>query len=324
MKCSSVEDRIQEYASRMHRVMDYIEHHLDQEMRLDELAGIAHFSPYHFHRLFRAYTGETLGRFISRLRLQKAAGQLLHNPEKNITGIALDCGFGSSASFSRAFRDCFGMSASDWRRSANDIDSNLDQRLSKEREAASESICYSGIIQSIPVWKITMNRNMNQNLLTVEVRELPERHLAYVRHIGPYVGDETLFKRLFEQICLWAGARSLINGNSEFFAVYHDDPEITKDEKLRVSVGVTVPEGTRGDSKVSVMRLDGGRYAVAHCRIAKSGEFLSAWKALCGEWLPQSGFQPDDRLCFEQYLNDPEQDPEGIIVVDMCVPVKPL
>lgn len=319
-----IDDGIREYASRMNRVMDYVERHLDQEMCLDELAGIAHFSAFHFHRLFRAYTGETLGRFISRLRLQKAAGQLLHNPEKSVTHIALDCGFGSSAAFARAFRDCFGMSASEWRRSPNPIQSNLDQRLSNMREAASESICYSGVIQSIPVWTINMKNTMNQKTLTVEVKDLPERHLAYVRHIGPYVGDEALFKNLFERICRWAGARSLINEKSGFFAVYHDDPEITDEEKLRVSVGITVPAGTRGDEKVSVMRLEGGRYAVAHCRIAESSDFWPAWRALYGEWLPQSGFQPDDRLCFEQYLNDPKEDPDGIMIVDMCVPVKPL
>ena len=49
-----------EYERRVHRVMDHIEQHLDQPLDLETLAAVAHFSAFHFHRLFRAWTGETL------------------------------------------------------------------------------------------------------------------------------------------------------------------------------------------------------------------------------------------------------------------------
>ena len=43
-----------------------------------------------------------------------------------------------------------------------------------------------------------------------------------------------------------------------------------------------------------------------------------------GEWLPESGYQPDDRLCYEIYLNDPTTNPQRKHIVDICEPVKPL
>ena len=55
-----------EYRSRMHRVLAHIDAHLDEPLDLSSLAGVAHFSPFHFHRLFAAWTGETLGDYLRR------------------------------------------------------------------------------------------------------------------------------------------------------------------------------------------------------------------------------------------------------------------
>ncbi len=104
-----------EYIFRVNRVIDYIETNIDKDLSLQDLARIANFSQFHFHRIFRAIVGETLNRFIQRMRVEKAATQLMANPKKSITEIAFDCGFSGSASFARAFRETFHMSASEWR-----------------------------------------------------------------------------------------------------------------------------------------------------------------------------------------------------------------
>ena len=101
----------EEYISRINRVMDYIQENLDRLMTLEQLASVACFSPFHFHRIFRAIVGETLAHFIQRVRVEKAASTLLVNPKASVTAIALDCGFGSSAAFARVFREAYGMSA---------------------------------------------------------------------------------------------------------------------------------------------------------------------------------------------------------------------
>src|SRR5277367_2554237 len=92
-----------EYTKRIDRVIDHLRDHLDQSYRLEELAKVACFSEYHFHRIFRAVSGETLNGFTNRVRLEKAA-RLLRFSDQSLTDIALDCGFSSSATFSRAFR----------------------------------------------------------------------------------------------------------------------------------------------------------------------------------------------------------------------------
>ena len=105
----------QEYIARINQVIDYIEYNIDSPLNLEKLSRVANFSPFHFHRIFSAFMGETLNSFIKRLRVEKAASMLISNPRHSITQIAYDCGFSSSQAFSRAFKEHFDMSASDFR-----------------------------------------------------------------------------------------------------------------------------------------------------------------------------------------------------------------
>ena len=168
-----------------------------------------------------------------------------------------------------------------------------------------------------------MRENESKLKADVEVKEMPERNVAYVRHIGPYAGDAEVFRKIFEKLFSWAGPRGLITASSEVLSVYHDDLNVTDEEKLRVDACLTVPEGTAAEGDIGTMTVPGGQFAVAHFEI-KEDEYADAWDAVMGGWLPESGYQPDDRLCFERYLNKPEEHPEKKHIVDICVPVRPL
>ncbi|MCX6100333.1 MAG: AraC family transcriptional regulator, partial [Candidatus Bipolaricaulota bacterium] len=96
--------RRREYVGRINRVMDYIQAHLAGDLGLESLARVAGFSPFHFHRVFRAVVGETLNDFIRRVRVGAAANRLLGNPRESITEIAVACGYSSPSAFAREFR----------------------------------------------------------------------------------------------------------------------------------------------------------------------------------------------------------------------------
>ena len=106
-------------------------------------------------------------------------------------------------------------------------------------------------------------------------------------------------------------------------SVYHDDPEITEDTKLRTSVCISVPENTAVDGEIGKMTIPGSKYARGRFEI-KADEFQAAWDTMCGGWFPESGFQPGEGLCFESCLNSPKDHPEGKHIVDIYIPVKPL
>ncbi len=318
-----------EYARRLNRVIDYINHNLGEDLSLDHLAEIANFSKFHFHRIFSAETGESLGAYIQRLRLEKSAGLLVALIENPITEIAHICGFSSSAVFSRAFRECFGMTPRDWRAGRHEehsknckIQSNRYPTISKYREASKVLPVYG---KGTPLhWRINMKRSTGDLEYQVVVNELSAKNVAYVRHTGPYAGDAELFGSLFGRLMKWAGPRDLfVPGETEFLTIYHDSPDVTEEEKLRISVCMTVPEGTEASGEVGTMVVPGGKYAVAEFRIGIE-EYGDAWNSLCGVWLPESGYQFADGPVFELYLNDPEQDPEHKHHIAIHLPVQPL
>lgn len=158
----------------------------------------------------------------------------------------------------------------------------------------------------------------------VEVKDMSELHVAYVRHIGPYKGDQELFARLFNKLMAWASQRGLLRfPETKVLAVYHDNPDITEASKLRTDACITVPEDTQVEGDFGRATIPAGRYAVAHFEIAPD-QYEDAWNAVYGVWLPESGYQPEDGPCYELYLNDPQEHPEGKHIVDICVPVKPV
>jgi AraC family transcriptional regulator len=301
-----------EYASRINKTFDYIEAHLDQPFTLEELAGVANFSKFHFNRIFQAFVGETPFRFIQRLRLQKAASLLLTNKHDSISEIAYKCGFTDASVFSRNFKSHFQLSASTYRQQNSNL-SQVDSKQQQELERPSIYFCHE--LQTIK-WKTNMELNKK-----VEVKELPGMTLACIRHTGPYKGNESLFEGLWNRLFTWAGPRGLIGGEDfKSLIIYHDDPKVTIEEKLRMSVCITVSDDTKVDGEVGKLHLEAARYVVARFEVT-ANDFQTAWEWVYGQWLPNSGYQPDDKPCFEMY---PEEPKNGKFTVDICVPVKPL
>lgn len=315
-----------EYTARVNRVLDHIEAHITEDLTLDDLARVANFSPYHFHRIFRAMVGETLNRFVVRIRVEKAAARLAEDPAVPVTEVALDLGFSSSAAFARSFKEFFGLSATRWREKMarskiGKDDPKIGETVRNTRKDDGSRNLHIDERTGHLFWRISSMANQD---IEVKIVDRPELNVAYVRHIGPYKGNTDLFADLFGRLCRWAGPRGhLQRPDAQFLSAYHDNPEITDEDKLRVSVCLTVPEGTQTEGEVGQMTVPGGKFAVARFEIDPS-DYESAWQSVMGQWLPESGFQPDDRLCFELYHGDPKSHPEGKHVFDICLPVRPM
>ena len=203
------------YVERVNAVIDYIEAHLAEDLSLAALAEVAHFSPYHFHRVFSTLVGETLSRFISRVRVERAATLLVQHPDRAITDVAVDCGFTNPSSFARSFRESFGMSASKWRTSGfveyerepgetiRDVIGNLGL-IDEEYGIIDAHIAPA---DARPTWTV---RAGTLGLVTVTVEEIPALNVAYVRHTGRYQGLADVFADLFARLMTWAQPRGLV------------------------------------------------------------------------------------------------------------------
>jgi len=158
-------------------------------------------------------------------------------------------------------------------------------------------------------------------LIEARIEQMPDRFVASVRHVGPHAGIGVALARVFA----WADSKDLLRfPETEFLAVYYDDPQEVESSKLRSDACLTVPENVEGEDDVVMRTIPGGLFAVGRAEINKN-EFHPAWQELTREWMPENGVEPDkDRFRLELYLNDPEEHPEGKFIVALCEPVRRL
>ena len=295
-----------EYASRLRRVLAYIDDHLADPLVLKDLAAVAHFSPYPDHRRFAAWMGETLGDHLRRRRLERAAQRLRNDPAVPVLNAALDVGFGSGEAFTRAFKAHFGHSPSAWRRlrKTDQACSNPDQALALPL-ADDEGV--------FPTFSQEPN-------MKVEVKELPPVRIATLRYTGPYGAPIGEFWA--HRVVPWA--RSLGVRLDWRYGISYDDPSMTPPSECRYDAGIEVPDDFVATGETRIQQLPGGLHAVARFH-GSAIEIERAWPWMLREWLPDSGYQMDDRPCFErQGPNDSGGGPGLPFDCDICIPVKPL
>jgi AraC family transcriptional regulator len=299
-----------EYARRVNRVVDHVREHLADELSLAALARLAAFSPFHFHRIFRAVTGETVFGFIQRLRIEKAATALLHDAERSVLEVALDHGFSAAATFARAFRARFGTTATAWRAAGGPKERMTGKAIGKGPKASSAGRAD------------TRKRPMKEAAMNVQVRESPPYHVAYMRYVGPY-GPHGI-PELWMKLRTWIDARGLGSPDSITLGVAHDDPAVTAPERCQYDACVVVPPDFVPDRSVGVMDVAGGRYATAQFE-GSAHEIQGAWDRIFAAWLPGSGYQPDDRPCYELYRGSPMKGTKpGVFRCELSLPVRPL
>jgi AraC family transcriptional regulator len=291
-------DSRSEYAARMHRVLEYIDTNLDQKLELDILAAVANFSSFHFHRVFTAWMGETLGDYVRRRRLEIAALRLVAQSRLPVLQVALSVGFGSTEAFARAFKTRFGATPTAWRDSQV---RNRDQVKGKLDQAPAPP---SG----------------NHGHMKVTIVDRQPTTVAYLRYVGPYgkpVSDFWMTK-----VDPWMETNGLYG--KPRYGISHDDPDITAPEKLRYDAAVEVPKNFVGAGDHQMTVIPGGKYAVGKFK-GTDKEVGEAWAWLLRDWLPGSGMQLDSRPFFEHYPVDATYDQNtGEFESEICIPVTAL
>lgn len=300
----------EEYIRRIHKVQDYIEYHLGQSLSIEELAGAAGFSKYHFSRIFQSILHEPLAHYVNRIRMEKALFLLAHRADKNMTDIAYELGFTDSAVFSRAFKNYHGISPREYRKeySKNCKDSFLLSEYNKD--AAKKE------------WKGNLFPVTGQ----ITIVNMKEKQVAYVRYTGTYETLAKEYANLIQSLFVHADSQHLLaDGQNRVLAIYHDNPEFGEESQFRTSLCLTVPEDiqVQEDGVLGRMKLEGGLYAVGHFKIQQE-QFSDAWNYMYQEWLTCSGYIPRNSYPFEVYLNNPDENESHIIEVDIYVPVEPI
>jgi AraC family transcriptional regulator len=308
------QDSRSEYESRIHRVLAHIDAHLDEPLSLATLAEVAHFSSYHFHRLFSAWMGETVGDYVRRRRVELAAMRLVAQPRTRVLNIALSVGFGSAEAFTRAFNSRFGCSPTAWRElqsAQRQAKSNSGQAKSKRGQARQAAGAEH---------EISRNHNAEHTMKVTLIDRQPAT-VAYFRHLGAY--GEPIARFWQDTYVPWAVMNKL-GANHARYGISHDDPGITEPAQCRYDACAEVPPDFVATGGARKAIIPGGTYAVLHFN-GTADQAGEAWAALLRDWLPSSGLQLDARPCFEYYPQNAACDANtGAFECELCMPVVPL
>jgi AraC family transcriptional regulator len=268
---------------RIQRVIDHVAAHLDQELDLERLARVACFSPHHFHRIYHAVQGETARDTVRRLRLHRAAVDLIDG-ELSIDRIARRAGYASQAAFTRAFRSSYGLPPARYQ---------------------------GGAMAALH------HPERSPDMYQVEIITSPRIRVAALAHQGDYLGIGKTFDRLFGL----ASVSGLLRPGVRSLGIYYDDPAARPLPELRSEACVTVPEDWAPQGDLRLVHIGEGRYArIEH--VGPYAELRAAYDWLYGAWLPGSGEEAADRPCVEEYLNDPRQVPAHQLRTTVWLPLQ--
>lgn len=313
------------YTARINRVVDHIDAHLAQALDLTTLATVARLSPWHFHRVFVALTGETVADRVRRRRLEMAAGRLLVVPPASALSIALDVGFQSAEVFSRAFRAHFGVTPTAWRRGAfRGWADRHRHTLSKIRQSdrKAHQAVMDAFRQDRELWPVGHVPRAKGEKVKVEIKTLPETPVAYLRYTGPYGGSG--IPAAWQRFAAWCAQAGLMQPRRQMYGICLDDPTITPPERCRYDCAVEIDARFAAGGEIGKGLVAGGRYACTRFTGA-SAEVRAAWTKLVADWLPSSPYQPDDRPALEIYEPDFVVDEKtGAFSCLLCMPIRPL
>jgi len=292
---------LQNYEQRLNLVLDHIERNFDRSLSLEHLADLAHFSPFHFHRLFKAYVGETPHIFVRRLRLQKALATMELKGRKSLTEVALESGFAQSSDFSRAFRDVYGYAPSKHVKGRTREDSKIWQDVPERKQYAFGS----------PVEPVDGEQ------FQVRIETMPSQRIAFVRVIG----GKGLMEGL-ERLLAW-GRRMNIYPGAQLAATSPDSPDIVPPSRYRMDLCMVLPAATKEAGRMSFATWPSLRYAMVHAH-GDIHKVSRAWNHLFAKWLPESGYEPDHAPYLELFRNSDDSNGWSILDLDCCVPIRPL
>lgn len=273
------------YAERIDRVLRHVAEDIDRRHSLDDLASIACFSPFHFHRIYRGVTGETVDETVRRLRMHRAAYEL-NATALPIERIARRAGYGSVSAFSRAFKQDHGVAPLSYRRTRA---VGAAHRERKPRE---------------------------KTMYDIEIGRTEALRLAGLDHRGDYNAIGTTFDRLGAM----AGARGLFRPDTRMLGIYYDSPEAVPLAELRSFAGLTVPADFAGDKHLRIETIA----ASAIASLVHKGPYAELHRAydyIFCQWLPASGREPGDAPPFEEYLNNPRELPPSEWLTRVSIPL---
>ncbi len=291
----------------INRACNFAYAHIAEELDLDRLADVACLSKFHFARVFNKHFGEPPIQFLQRIRLERAARNLIYQPNKPITQIALDTGFSNPQSFSQVFKKRFRVSP---------------RPFKQYNTVMKRSHAIHQYPDAVVDWPKIEFPELEWAELPVRIEVRPEYRVAYIRHLGPYNGVHCRIIETYQLLENWARTRNLLNEDTASLSVCPDHSAFTPFKYCIYDAGIVVPDGFPEDEVVSIQTIPSGTYAVLKVKCTDEN-IEDVWEWLTSVWLPSSGHILSTLPAYEYYPPTPKQYICPQNGVELCLRLKP-
>ena len=253
------------WIKRLTKCADYIEDNLKGEIKIEELARISCLSTLYFPRLFEAITDIPLSEYIRRRRMTLAAKDIIDG-DKKIIDIALDYGYSTPESFSRAFKSVHGISPSSIKK---------DSTIIKSYPPLAFSISIKGDVEmNYKIVEKDAFQVLGISLVTTDIDgknfvEIPQ----FWQEINTDGTSEKMMKYSSESTCAMYG-------------ICFDEKE---DRSFKYAAAVGYNGGDTGGFEV--MDIPAAKWTIFDCIGPMPDAIQSVWKRIFSEWLPATEYE---------------------------------
>ena len=281
---------------RYKKLLSYIENHFKEDINIEKVEDICHYSYRNINRIFQAIHGETIGKYVKRLRLEKAA-QYLKYSETEVSDIAVEVGFQDRAAFSKAFKKRYHISPSEYR---NNSELTLE------------------VLQK----SLLLEKGNDRQPLQFDIEHLPQFESLFVEYRGSY-DDTSAIEKTWNDLVQFAVKYNLIDDSSPIMTELVDDMEFSDQIHSRYHFSLILKEPFQPpkDSLFQVKSHTPQKYAKFVFQ-GSDEESIDFYKEIYAFWMMDVGLELIDRPMLEFYPNYDENLPKEELITEIYIPVK--
>lgn len=268
----------------INRVRAYINQNLFCDLTPEQLAEMVNLSFYHFRRVFKSVTGENVGTYIQRLRLEYIA-HLLIATGQSIEKIREQTNYQTKFSLAKAFKKHFGLSMSEYR------------------------------VKYKPIGK----QFVSDNLSEPEIKRINTQK-AVCLEVGDTFYSKHAYTDLWKELVSYKEKYLKPDVKNHFVSISLDNPVVTPIDQCRFYIGIMSVEEVNHKGRFSIQEVPGGMYVVFKYK-GNYADLPDFYKTIYEEWFPRSGYYQIQPLTFEIYCNTPSETVLDELLTEIYIPI---
>ena len=281
---------------RYKKLLVYIENNFKTDINIDKVEEVCHYSYRNINRIFEALHNETIGKYIKRLRLEKAA-QYLKYTDMPVSDIAYEVGFEDRAAFSKAFKNKYDSSPSTYRNNSESFLETIQQAF-------------------LPT------KNTEREKLQFEIEYLPDFDYIFLEYRGSYE-DISSIDRVWKQLEDYAMEKALLSDQSIFMTEIIDDIEISDNINSRYNSAFIlerplnfIPSGLFRTKKHKRQKYAKFNHRGSYQSCAEYYEKIYAF------WMLDVALEFEDKSILEFYPDYNENSSSNAMLTEIYIPVR--